>query len=487
MHRSTFIIGFLVLVMIISLAVIQPVASEPLEVVKEGRDFATQVLRDPWDMKEYSDVSQYINASNNVIDLDTVSVADGLFSAREITYADAGFFALFPGYDHALQVGKVGNNYPIPTASFRCLYYAMKVNLLTDNAITAAYWYSNDDWSLPIGKTTWKPIPDTNWHLYKWDLTSESDTVPPNMTAWTDRSSWIGLKVIPELNQPATKRPTFTMDWVRLTDCDPVYRTISWTGTGPVTIYLEPAGSGRQIEVATGVTNKPYSLDVQGIEPGDYTYYVKQGSSTLTSGSFRINAAPIITIEKPSMTSGEDFAASAGNKWDMSETIDAADTYDCVTESWADGLMSFSTVDRLVQKTGCYSGTIPNNNNDPIFYLNTPGTIDPSLYRYLTYRIYSDGRPISGSDPVLYYQDIVHGMVLRYGVALGPDGTACKMVSNDIPFDVGWNTYSIDLHNANYGLFKNGQFPVHRPHIGMLPVRLRSCGSTRMRISWAGH
>jgi hypothetical protein len=459
MRRSTIIVCLLILAFISSLVVIQPAASEPLETVKEGRDFATQVLRDPWDMKEYSDVSQFLNSSNLLhgVYLDTVSVADGLFTAKEINEVDAGFFALFPGYDGAVQVGKVGNNHPIPTASFRCLYYAMKVDLLTDNHITGAWWYSDDNWSGAIGKTTWKNVPDTNWHLYKWNLATESDPVA-GMTAWTGRSSWIGLKVIPEYNQPATKRPTFTIDWVRLTDCDPVYRTITWSGSGSVTIYLEPAGSGRQIEVATGVTNKAYPLDVQGIEPGDYTYYVKQGGSTLTTGSFKINAAPVITIKKPSMTSGEEFSKTAGNRWDMSDALDVEDEIGCVTESWLDGLMIFDTLDKIPQTAICdHNGS----NNDPIFHLNTPGTLDPSQYRYLTYRIYSDGRPISGSDPALYYQDIVNGMIIRYGVALGPDGSTCKAVSNDIPFDVGWNTYSIDLYHGDDGKFeeKTGSCP----------------------------
>ncbi len=32
-------------------------------VVREGKDFATTVLGDAWDMKQYSDISKYLNAS----------------------------------------------------------------------------------------------------------------------------------------------------------------------------------------------------------------------------------------------------------------------------------------------------------------------------------------------------------------------------------------------------------------------------------------
>jgi len=130
----------------------------------------------------------------------------------------------------------------------------------------------------------------------------------------------------------------------------------------------------------------------------------------------------------------------------MSDSLDAEDTYNCVSESWGGGKMSFDTVDRAYQVTGCYSGVKPNNNNDPIFYLNTPGTIDSSQYRYLTYRIYSDG----------VYQDVINGMIIRWGLALGPGGNSCKAVGEDLPFDVGWNTYSIDLFDGIYGHLEDG-------------------------------
>jgi hypothetical protein len=444
MRRSLLTLGLLVVVILSSLVMFKPVASEPLDVVAEGRDFATQVLRDPWDMKEYSDVSQYLNASGNYITLDNISMADGLFTAREFNNPsvgpDAGFHVLFPGYTTALMVGKVGNVYQIPSSDFHCLYIAMTVDHLTSNPITSAYWYADDTPSSAWGKTIWKNV-TTSWKLYKWDLATESEG---SGIAWTGRSSWAGLKILPIYNEPRSSQPTFTMDWVRLTDCNPVYKSITWSGSGSVNIYLKPSSATREIEIVTGISTKPYNLDIQGVEPGDYTYLVKQSGSTLATGSFTINAAPILTIEKPSMTSGEDYATNAANRWDMSDSIEVDDTYNCVTESWVDGLMSFTTVDRAAQIVGCYTGYKPNNNNDPIFYLNMPGTIDPSEYRYLSYRLYSDG----------VYQDIVDGMILRYGVSINPGGSACLAVSNDIPFDVGWNTYSIDLHDPTIGKFE---------------------------------
>ncbi|MEN6299661.1 MAG: hypothetical protein ABFD51_07090, partial [Anaerolineaceae bacterium] len=43
-------------------------------IYQEGNDFATQVLGDPWDMNEFSDIGAYLNNSNQTIYLKDVSV-----------------------------------------------------------------------------------------------------------------------------------------------------------------------------------------------------------------------------------------------------------------------------------------------------------------------------------------------------------------------------------------------------------------------------
>ena len=92
----------------------------------EGNDFATQVLRDPWDMEEYPDISQYINQSGMANILQHIKVENGLFSARSVD--DAHFFPLFPGYYTAMLIGKVGHHFPIAFAKYKTLYIAMKVD-----------------------------------------------------------------------------------------------------------------------------------------------------------------------------------------------------------------------------------------------------------------------------------------------------------------------------------------------------------------------
>jgi hypothetical protein len=79
----------------------------------EGNDFATQVLRSPWTMSDYSEISQYINQSGQSSLLQSINLAGGIFSARSTATADAQFYPLFPGYWTVMLIGKVGHNYPI--------------------------------------------------------------------------------------------------------------------------------------------------------------------------------------------------------------------------------------------------------------------------------------------------------------------------------------------------------------------------------------
>jgi hypothetical protein len=141
------------------------------------------------------------------------------------------------------------------------------------------------------------------------------------------------------------------------------------------------------------------------------------------------------------MMSGEEYALTAGNAWDMSDTMDASDARDCVSETWTDGLLSYDTLDLSAQLTRCTTGAGSSKNNDPIFYLNTPEQFDPNEYRYLSFRTNIDS-PI---------QNFGGGMIFRWGWNFGPTINACEAVTNDIPFDVGWNTYSFDLLSGENG------------------------------------
>jgi len=101
--------------------------SVPGSPVAEGKDFATLVLQDPWDMNQYSDVSQYLNGFGNYDLVRDFKVQNGTFSATAVNRAGAPFYPLFPGYIEGTKTGKLGVNYPIKSAKYSCLFMAAKI------------------------------------------------------------------------------------------------------------------------------------------------------------------------------------------------------------------------------------------------------------------------------------------------------------------------------------------------------------------------
>ncbi len=395
------------------------------QVVPEGRDFATQILRDPWDMSQYSDVSAYINGDGEVINLTNISIQNGIFSAKSLV-ADNWFYLLFTGYEHALMVGKIGHNYPIHPATFHCFSMAMSANTAGPRKLSV--WWSADELldRGPWGVSDYYDVAPY-WKLYQIDLSTSHGAGTP----WNARDAWENLYVRPFLQAGIT----FSVDWARLTDCNPVYKNITWTGSGPVSIYLRPGGTTRDIEVETGISGSSYNLDVQGVAPGDYTYLVKYNSTVLASGDFTINQAPVAKFDRPSFTSGEDYSSQQGSPWNMhnSSTIDRIA---CALGTFQNELLNIITPGPKQEPKSCNANDI----SDPQIWLNAPVLVDTSQYRYLTFIMNTE-------EP---WADVSKAMIARWIWTINND--ACGLVSNDIPYDVGWQTISLDLHDPLVGI-----------------------------------
>ena len=404
----------------------------------EGNDFATQVLRDPWNMDEFSDISQCLNQSGQANILQDIKVEDGLFSARSVD--DAHFFALFPGYYTAMLIGKTGHNYPIVSSKYKNLYIAMKV----DSGAPAPYpdmfqimWFADERLNGPGG--TWgyskfftlypeagTGTPNPTWKLFKIDLSAGDAS--GGGTPWTGSTLWQGLRVDPTMQ----KQVNFQVDWIRLTDSQPVILPITFNGGGTnFSVWIVPAGTNREILVQTGITS-PLNLDLQGIAPGAYTYLIKNGSTVIESGSFEINQAPIVNFTQPSPTGGEDYATLAGNPWNMSDGSGV--NMECAAYDFQDGKLNLSTPTVAAQPPQCNGGGV----SDPRLNLNVPVPFNPAEYRYLSFRMYTAGA----------WQNVPLGMMARW-IWTVPGN--CHMVSHDIPFDVGWQTYTIDLFDSFNG------------------------------------
>jgi hypothetical protein len=399
----------------------------------EGNDFATQVLGDPWDMEEFSDIGTYLNNSNQSQFLTNVSVANGTFSATSVG-SDPQFTLLFPGYLGAMALGKVGANYPIDSSKYKCLYMAMDVESSKPDYFEV-YWFANNylnggSW----GTTNVLMNLDLGWNLYSVNLANANNTFVGN-TRWSDYGSWQGLRI-----DPSVRSSSFSVDWVRLTDCQPVDFRVSGLPTNSYLILFF-VKDGREIRVSNPVQTSTgsYTFDLQGIEPGSYTYQVRTPSgNVVSSGDVNINQSPIAQFVNPSGWTGQDYSETLSTPWDM-ETSQSVSRINCSSSNFSNGLLNISTKSKGSLPSSCVSGGYA----DPKIYLTSLSQVNSSQYRYLNFKMNADGP----------WEDVPNGMIARFiwTIKGSRPGTECSMVSEDIAFGVGTNTYTIDLFDAYNG------------------------------------
>ena len=414
-------------------------------VLPESNDFASRVLHDPWDMNDYSDISQHINGDGQFNQLQNISVSNGIFSAKSTDDRfNASVFILFPGFANTISAGKVGDLYPIESTRYKCFYSAMKVDSVSGQNpadVFALYWFAtknrnNDPASLWGGK--FFPLkenpasPNQYWNLYKVDLSQITSTTDGN-ALWASQPKWIGLRLDP------TKQPNvvFQIDWVRLTDCNPVNLQVNWGSiSGNTTLWARPVGTTRNIRIAVNLPGTGATIDLQGLPPGQYDLYRSSSTETCCSAlvmSFEINDGPIVGVTRPSYTSGAAYNLNK-HSWEMSNSSDI-NLIECVSNyKFTDGKLVIDTPSGEFQGGSCKGGGV----SDPRINLASPNQISTHQYRYLTYKIYTEGS----------MQKFGKGWLVRWIW----ESNGCTMVSRDIPYDTGWHTYSIDLADPYAGL-----------------------------------
>jgi hypothetical protein len=399
-------------------------------VVGEGNDFATRILRDPWDMSDYLDVSQWINQigpNNALID---IQVQNGLFSART-TGPFAYFYTLFSGYPPGMKIGKIGNIYPIPSNQYSCFYMAM----YTEAPFPSYYQFTWGDGIVPTvsGMPYGLLLSGGSWKLYQLNL----KTWPYiSGSAWTSRPQWQSFRIVPNM----TANAPLIIDWVRLTDCNPVNVNLSNIPPGNYSISVGAGSPERRIlavDQFSPQANGSYAWDVQGLAPGSYTYYIRPSSPpsapAIQQGQLTVKPAPIVHFTNPSPTSGEDYATQAGIPWDMNPASVTSIT--CASYSFNNGILSIDTLPPSMLPPQCIGAAA--SEADPRMTLSTPVHGDLSAYRYL-----SMSTLISGVTSLL------DGMIIRFTWILHrPSGENCYYVSREIPVDVGWHTYYADLYD----------------------------------------
>lgn len=423
----------------------------PTAPIPESSDYATLILRDAWDMSEFTDIDQYLNESGQRDIIHNPRVVNGVFygtSAGSVSTGNNGnFYPLFPGYETTMLVGQVGHRYPIDAQLYHCLYFAMQVNSPLNGFVPdrlRVFWFADErlntagsenygsTFPIRIFESGSDPSPVTNvWKLHKVDLKNPPEGFVTETASWNDKPSWQGLRIDPTFNA----NTDFAVDWVRLTNCQANLKTITWPANNAIRVlWLRPAGTSRYIRIATDVNGQSgsYQLDVQGLAPGKYYAGLSQSLSDCcvyeSNQAIEINQAPIVEFANPNFYSGQDYATSAGNPWDMKEPTD---------------VVKFSGTRGSIEN-GVLDITTQSGNSDPKVYLNNPQQIpDAKDYRYLNFRLYTEGA----------WENVTDGMIARW-IWVHPVGSnsECYRVSQDIPLNVGWQTYSIDLHDSFNGL-----------------------------------
>ncbi len=421
-----------------------PAAPGATVVVAEGNDFATRVLADPWDMNALSDVSVYLNRSGQSYDTDNINVSNGVFSAHARTN-DANFTVLFPGYENMIRTGNDGFLKPIKSSTYHCLYIAMSVE--GTNTAATPIWSATAALNNGVWGQTYFFTNNNTWQVYGFDINSAPLL---SGTGWNGSANWQGLRIDPT-NQADRD---FAVDWVRLTDCAAVNATVHWPANGGVNaIWLRPSGTTRDILVKSGVSGSAgqATIDVQGIQPGTYAVRLGNGTNAPTvvgTDTLVVNQAPIIlNFITPSAVSGNDYATQAGNPWDFANSSDLESTHQIAT-AFSGGLL-----DMVSQ-----SGDVGTGGVDAQFFLNSAVDFNGNQYRYLSFSMFTEWIVGSPSLPLtggkVPWPNMPDGMVARLVWSIrGPSGPTyrCYFVMNDVPFDIGWHTYTIDMFDSYNG------------------------------------
>ena len=426
-----------------------PAVGVPGSPIPEVPDFATLVLHDPWDMQQYSDISQYLNGSGQQNLVASPAVANGEFTGQsvgDVTGNDASFFTLFPGYDGTVVMGKAGQRYPISSAAYHCLYLAVQVNSPAPGGFGPdqfrVFWFADakltgGTWGVTQGIPLYPDTAPTNhsYRLYAVDLAS----VGHSGAAWTDSPTWQGLRIDPTLYAGVS----FAVDWVRLAPCGQNLQTITWTPDASISAaWIQPSGTSRWIRLASNLdgTAGTAQIDFAGVQPGSYLVGLGDSLdpaniSQQSTSPLVIDPAPVADFVSPSFFSGPDYASQAGTPWDFNSPADVAASHN-MTYTLHDGLLDTTTP----------SGPPPGGVNAQ-FFPAAPQPVPPSHFRYLSFHIETDWKAP--------WQNVPQGMIVRWLWGIqdqsGQPGHLCWLVGHDAPIDIGWQTYWMDLGDSFSG------------------------------------
>jgi hypothetical protein len=295
--------------------------------VAAGSDYATTVLQDPWDMNQRTDVGWWLYGVEYPYagGWSSTSFSGGMFTGT--IQANPNLWLLETAFGGAAHVGKMGPNFPIDASRFRVFAVRMRVPA---SSYMLVEWSTNSIYD-PPGIQTSQPVYTTpGWRIYIVDL--------PTLGLLVGSEPWAGTKRSFKIDPAADDQPAggvVQIDWARLVENQPaLFRTINWSGTGPVDIYLDndadlTSDPNQTLGlIASNIGGTSYQLNVGALAPGDYYVKIRRTGTTNTfsvsSGFYRVNTPATIAVTSPSEEgSTDDFATvHLNNAWDMTSMSD---------------------------------------------------------------------------------------------------------------------------------------------------------------------
>jgi hypothetical protein len=235
------------------------------EVVTEGDDFFTQVVRDPIDFRNPEDV---VGSSGWA----SQSMNDGVWSGTS-SAGDANFFPLYPGLDNQPLSGR-GQQFQIDPNHYNHLVFKYTASAPTGAII---YWMSpGDPYRHQIGNSDIIPLP-AGTNIIDIDL-NKRGTGGSSGAVWT-AAFWGGLRFGPAFGTPGVH---IDLQWIRLTpdNAAPTIRT-TWACQSCLTntfdIYADTdrnPSNGGMIKLLSSATSALGSIDVPVGKLGPGSYYM---------------------------------------------------------------------------------------------------------------------------------------------------------------------------------------------------------------------
>lgn len=421
--------------------------SLPSAITSEGDDFATRVIRLPWDMSTgpYPDFATVLHG------IDRASfVASGGTWTFTTTNDDPSLLLLSPGLSGTQFVLRLGDRFPIDASRYKLLSFRLCAS--AGSSANVAWVYDQAPHSIYASSKfiTINATAGSNCIVYAIDMTEIGvSVVAGGATGWNGLIKGFRLDPISTGSGVAVQ-----VDWVRLTTADTSHIVpINWASvsSGTNLFFYVSKGSTCSTSGATligrtprtgssGTFNwgsalqpnptaaTPFPLP-ESFQPGQYAVFMlvdNAGPAICATSPVDIRKAPVLVFQKPSAFSGPDYATEVvGNAWDMGSAAD-------IDPSPNSNLTTFDF-------TGGVFNALSNASGDPNYNLHVTAPIDTQRYKYVTFRMLYDG--VDG------VQDIgvgwIHRVVWWYA---GPSPAVTSTA--DMLIYEGWQTYTMDLSQA---------------------------------------